>query len=108
MRFALGEADRERLGAPDWFELPTWESLDVLDAAEIEDVLGITVEQLVSGEPQTKSLIGQVWLALKAAGVDVPLKGFRFDLLAVRAEGEPEGGKDDAPVDSETTSTPTG
>jgi hypothetical protein len=126
MRIRLAEADRERLGCPEWLDL-TLSSITAREAGTIQRLGGYGPDELADalrgepiirdgqpvvddeGQPKLRydfdAWVAVVWLALKRSGVTVPYNELDFDLeIEVEnpaEEGEvPEGGK-------ESGSTPT-
>lgn len=114
MRIRLSDADRERLGCPEWIEYQP-DRLMIDEAIEIQDAIGYGPDELLdamqgvplvrNGQPVLDSDGEQrvrrdlrawqavVWAALRRAGVDTPLQGLTFDLLKLRTALDEEPGK---------------
>ncbi len=126
LQIRLGDADRERLGCPEWVEYD-FGSL-TLTEAEILDDHGVTWDgELRYGTPvldaDGKAVLNAdgrpmrtfkpratrvwVWSALRRAGVDVPFAELDFDTdaMSFKATGEADSGKEPG-SDSDAPSTP--
>ena len=114
-RLRLADADRERLGCPEFLANPL-DTVTVREAIELQK-LGyktptLMAKALVSGEegPDYSAWTAFVWLALRRAGVESDPATLDFDIvsLEIRADEEPpehgESGK--APAPGPSTSSP--
>ena len=102
MKIRLGDADRERLGCPEWMEL----DLSALSVGEAEVLDESGGDWTVIAAKGAKAAKTRVWLALYRAGVVVPYRDLTFDILSIEAQDdEPGKAKDSADVDSNTRRT---
>lgn len=127
MRLQLSEADRERLGAPEWLDWPP-KGLFQIEAEVLQQTFGVDPEDYhvwgmgkpildedgnevldEDGKPKRSrpaaSARFSVWQALRRAGVKVDIDAVDFDrrgLTLDESEPEVEEGKD-----AESTPTPT-
>jgi hypothetical protein len=118
-KITLGDADRERLCAPEVLEVDT-DDIDIDELVEIEDALGLDLVGYLDGWPmKARTMKATVWLGLRRAGIEVPLAELKFkaygqgvryrrdeddEASAGKAEPEePEGNSPSTPpTDSET------
>lgn len=103
VRVQLGEADRQRFGAPEWLTFDA--SVLMTDEAEVfEESFGIFAEEwfeLLDGvtadgtkiRRPVKVMRAVIWLALTRAGLEVDPPAVKFDLLGVRTQPDPEVGE---------------
>jgi hypothetical protein len=113
MYYRLCDADRDEYGGPEWLELDPDALLDfrASQLAAWEKDMGQTIVSVVSqGRNESANAIrGQLWIALKLAGVN--LEWAEFDPRALKAElrREPPGtaaGKEPPPASSPSTDSP--
>lgn len=126
MKIRLGDADRERLGCPEWIDVGL-DPLTVREAEAIEDATGLPHadavdlmqprRQQVSGETtlrisyQPKGIRLLVWLGLYRAGVKVGFDELDFDYRqfmgwhTYEEPGKDEGSPSDEPNTPSTSRT---
>lgn len=141
MRLRMADEDREKYGGPeelDFAAVPAWlDSLGYDDLVAVEDQIIADLGPVKPGEPATllwvldhlvshtressriRMIRARVWLALRAAGVDVALADFRpahlYGVRVVQPAGDvvpPAGASDSSPTSSpesagEAATTPT-
>ena len=105
IRIRLGDADRERLGAPEWVEYDT-ARMRLGEVRALKQQTGMTPKQLAERikDDDYEALGALVWLALVKAAVSVPFDELDFDFggldFKTDAEGEapaPTGAKKTTP-----------
>lgn len=103
MKIRLGEADRERLGAPEWLDVDlTHLSTEEAEALEAASGADYTV---VAGSG-VAGMRAKVWLGLHRAGLEAEWDKVRFDLAALDVARPGGGGKArSGPGDATTPST---
>ena len=95
-RLKLSDADRERLGCPEFLPLPL-DSVTVREAIELQALGYPTPAALARGlrvgedGPDYRAWAATVWLALRRSGVDCDAKTLDFDVvqMQVLADEEP-------------------
>lgn len=85
MEIRLADADRERLGCPEWLTVDI-ESLSIEDAEALEAAGGDWTIYFNSG---ARSVRNRVWLGLHKAGVTVTFAELTFDLGGMQVKAEP-------------------
>ena len=92
IRIRLGDADRERLGAPEWVENGTARGRHG-DVRALKQQAGMTPKQLGEriDDADYEALGALVWLALGKAGVSVPLAELDFDFGGLDFKTDAEG-----------------
>jgi hypothetical protein len=89
LRYGLSDADRERLGCPEWIEFDS-AKITIRQLAEVERVTGMRPASFHQGlteeQPSAEHLWVRMWLALRQAGVEIPLADFDFAVGSCRAE----------------------
>lgn len=89
LRYRLSDADRERLGCPEWIEFDS-SKITVRQLAEVERVTGLRPaafhQGLTEEQPSAEHLWVRLWLALRQAGIEVALADFDFTIGSCRAE----------------------
>lgn len=89
LRIRLSDADRERLGCPEWIVFDA-STVTIRQLAEVEQVTGMRPAAFQAGlteaTPSAEHLWVRVWLALRTAGVDVALADFDFAVGSCQAE----------------------
>jgi len=94
MKIRLGDADRERLGCPEWMEL----DLTTMSVAEAEALEASGGDWTVIHDSGAKAMKTRIWLALHRSGVTVPFSELTFDVIAAKAQddsGKAEGSDND-------------
>lgn len=123
MKIRLSDADRERIGGPEWLDC-SLDLLPVREAEAIEDATGIEPLEAIKlmiparePHPTDPALIRyrytprgmrlRVWLGLHRAGVEVSFDELDFDYSQFAgwrtAQVEPEGKDDGSPSDEPST-----
>lgn len=118
-KLKLAEADQERYGGPEvldpaaailWVHDLDYDGLKALED-EVEPAFGMTLIHWLVEESDRSTLVGfrgRAWLALKHAGVDVALAGFKPDVLKMRRVVDaadavpPSGGAESSPGSTST------
>lgn len=95
IRIRLGDADRERLGAPEWVGYDT-ARMRLGHVRALKQQANMTPEQLAErlDDDFHEALAALVWLALLESGVEVPFAELDFnfgdlDMKPADAEGKP-------------------
>jgi hypothetical protein len=101
-RIRLGDADRERLGCPEWLEHDPAQ-LRQVEAEALQDVWGVAPGDYTRwrlgllGQPEgtppnppARALRFGIWQALRRSGVKVDLTELDFDLMDIEIQRDPE------------------
>lgn len=107
IRLSLSDADRERLGGPEWLDFDT-EDVEIGDMIHVQDVCGLDLLELLDRFPRDpRALKAAVWFGLKRAGVVHDFAALSFKAFGIGHDlnGAGSEGKDPStpPADTPTS-----